>query len=209
MIVNKYIEPSFNSEGFNSPHCDFYAQQTWSAGFYIIRGYTQINDLFVSFCSKCNNYSVWIDQKMIYPISSIAPLPLDEMPEEVKEDYLEARNIVNLSPRGASALLRLSLQKLMPLIGGKGKNINEDIGTLVKKGLPVKIQQALDSLRVIGNECVHPGELDLKDDLDTAQALFKVLNVIVHVMIVQPKEIKQLYDGLPKDKIIGIKNRDK
>jgi hypothetical protein len=50
----------------------------------------------------------------------------------------------------------------MPHLGESGKNLNTDIGNLVKEGLSVDIQQALDSLRVIGNESVHPGELDLK-----------------------------------------------
>jgi hypothetical protein len=97
----------------------------------------------------------------------------------------------------------------MPDIGGKGKNLNEDIGILVKNGLPVTIQRALDSLRVIGNECVHPGELDLEDDPKTAQSLFEILNLIVQLMIVQPKEIDQLYGGLPDNKKEGIENRDK
>ena len=50
-------------------------------------------------------------------------------------------------------------------MGEKGKDINTDIGNLVKKGLPIKVQESLDILRVIGNEAVHPGQLDLKDDI--------------------------------------------
>lgn len=206
-----YIEPKFNSEAFNCPHCDTYSHQKW---YHDISADCSANGqmifyLSVSFCSRCREYAIWVNEKIIYPISSIAPLPVEDMPDDVKEEYLEARNIVNQSPRGASALLRLALQKLMPHLGGQGQNINTDIGSLVKKGLPETIQKALDVLRVIGNESVHPGELDLKDDSETAQALFKVLNIIVEVMIVQPKEIGQLYYGLPDNKKEGIKNRDK
>lgn len=51
---------------------------------------------------------------------------------------------------------------------GGGKNIDDDIVRLVKKGLNQTIQKALDAARVIGNEAVHPGTLDLKDNHDTA-----------------------------------------
>ena len=44
--------------------------------------------------------SFWLKDKLIYPKSSIAPLPNEAIPDDVKENYLEARNIVNDSPRG-------------------------------------------------------------------------------------------------------------
>jgi len=49
-------------------------------------------------------------------------------------------------------------------LGESGKDINADIGNLVKKGLSPLVQKALDTVRVVGNECVHPGTMDLKDD---------------------------------------------
>ena len=96
----------------------------------------------------------------------------------------------------------------MKELGQEGNNINIDIKELVKNGLPVKIQQALDCLRVYGNEAVHPGEINLKDDKETALVLFEVLNIIVHDMITQPKQIEALFNRLPQSKIEGIKNRD-
>ena len=51
----------------------------------------------------------------------------------------------------------------------KGENLNADVAKLVKKGLPVDVQQALDAVRVIGNEALHPGQMDLRDDRPTAE----------------------------------------
>lgn len=163
----------------------------------------------LSRCSHCKKYSIWIKDKMVYPVVSLAPLPSDDMPDDVKTDYIEAASIVEASPRASSALLRLALQKLMPHLGEKGKKIDEDIESLVNKGLPTEIQQSLDLVRVIGNESVHPGELDLKDDRETAYFLFGLLNYIVRDRITKPKEIDDLYRKLPQKKLDGINNRSK
>src|SRR5262249_11163434 len=134
---------------------------------------------------------------MIHPVATTAPLPNADMPDEVKADYAEASEIVGRSPRGAAALLRLAIQKLLRHLGEKGKNIDDDIAALVTKGLPATIQKALDTVRVIGNESVHPGTIDLRDEPETAAALFGLVNLIVQDRITQPKEIDTLYGKLP------------
>lgn len=63
-------------------------------------------------------------------------------------------------------------------------------------------------MRVIGNESVHPGEMDLKDDRETALALFRIINLIVETEITEPKRLEALYLSLPKSKLDGIANRD-
>jgi hypothetical protein len=75
--------------------------------------------------------------------------------------------------------------------------------------LPLKIQRSLDIVRVIGNESVHPGMLDLKDDKKTAAILFSLLNLIVFDRLIQPKQIDELYSKLPPEKLRGIEERDK
>jgi len=72
-------------------------------------------------------------------------------------------------------------------IGEKGENINDDIASLVKKGLPPTIQKSLDIVRVTGNNAVHPGEMNLKDDIETAASLCQLINLIADVMIIKPK----------------------
>ena len=130
------------------------------------------------------------------------------MPESVRQDYLEAASIVEKSPRAAAALLRLAIEKLCKDLGESG-DINAMIGNLVKKGLPQLVQKSLDSVRVIGNEGVHAGQIDLRDDKPTVYKLFKLVNFICNKMITEPKYISATFDALPKEKKAGIENRDK
>jgi hypothetical protein len=70
------------------------------------------------------------------------------------------------------------------------------------------VQQALDTLRVVGNNAVHPGHLDLNDNKETAAALFGLLNFIVERMITHPKQIASLYSSLPQGNRDAIHKRD-
>lgn len=145
---------------------------------------------------------------MIYPATVTAPFPNPDIPDGIKADFEEARQIASSSPRGAAALLRLVIQKLCVHLGEPGKDLNKDIGSLVKKGLPERIQKALDVVRVIGNESVHPGQIDLNDNPSTTSKLFELVNIIADKMITEPKEIDKLFDGLPDGKKEAIQKRD-
>ena len=130
------------------------------------------------------------------------------MPADIRLDFEEAAKIVDLSPRGAAALLRLAIQKLVAHLGEKGRDINGDIANLVKKGLDLQIQRALDIVRVIGNEAVHPGQIDLRDDKLMAMQLFDLVNLVVDNMISRPKQIDEMYEKLPEEKRTAIEKRD-
>jgi hypothetical protein len=131
------------------------------------------------------------------------------MPEEITADYLEAGQILSRSPRGAAALLRLAIQKLCPILGATKSDINGAIGELVEAGrINPSIQQALDTVRVIGNEAVHPGTLDLKDGHAMALALFNLVNFIIAKAITEPRQLQELYSSLPPAKLAGIAQRD-
>ncbi|GAB2478241.1 hypothetical protein GCM10011375_18900 [Hymenobacter qilianensis] len=146
---------------------------------------------------------------MIYPFGGAAPLPNPDMPDDVRQDYEEARSILSISPRGSAALLRLALQRLCKHLGQPGENINTDIAALVQQGLPITLQKALDSLRVAGNNAVHPGQLNIYDTPEVATRLFGLLNIIVDNQITQPRAIAELYDTtVPPETQAHIAKRD-
>lgn len=166
-------------------------------------------DFSVATCSSCQGFTLWVNQEIVYPKKNTLPPPNDDLSEDIKSLYLEASSILIDSPRGATALLRLALQKLLKQVGKSGNNINNDIKELVAEGLSPKIQQALDLLRVIGNNAVHPGQINLDDNAEVAQKLFGVLNFIAEELITKPKELEALYaDLIPPETQGHIKQRD-
>lgn len=167
-----------------------------------------VDNIWFSQCYHCNNISLWIYNRLFYPQHGKAPPVNSDTPEDIRQDYEEASSILDLSPRGAAALIRLCIQKLCKELGQSGKNINDDIGALVKGGLDPRVQQALDFVRLIGNEAVHPGQIDLRDDRATAETLFKLFNLIVEKTISEPKHIAEVYGSLPPDKLSAIEKRD-
>ena len=163
----------------------------------------------VATCSSCEDFTLWVDNEIVYPKKVSVPPPNDDLNEDIKTLYLEASLILVDSPKGATALLRLALQKLLEQVGKSGKNINNDIKALVAEGMSPKIQQALDLLRVIGNNAVHPGQINLDDNTEIAQKLFGILNFIAEELITKPKELEGLYaDLIPTDTQNHIKQRD-
>ena len=80
MNEKKYIPPKYLSKAFNCPHCNAFSHQKWSRTGMCMKDWGNagpIPKLQLSFCDCCKEYAIWYDKKMIYPISSNAPLPAD------------------------------------------------------------------------------------------------------------------------------------
>lgn len=208
--MEEFVPPAFKADSFNCPLCKAYSHQLWHVCGFYESGCTSIPSLYIAFCSKCNKYSIWHEKKMVFPTLSNAPMPNPDLFDDVKSDYLEARNILSDSPRGAAAILRLSIEKLCKKLGDPSLSLDENIGKLVKeKGLSPRIQKALDSVRVIGNNAVHPGRIDLNDNPKTANTLFQLVNVIAQQLITDEKEVDDLFDkSLSDGEKNHIKKRD-
>jgi hypothetical protein len=153
---------------------------------------------------------------MVYPIATTAPAAPEDLPENCQADYGEARRVLDTSPRAAAALLRLVTEKLCRGVceaaesgSSEGKMLYELIGQMVARGMPKTVQRALDTLRVVGNEGVHPGSMDARDDIDTARRLFGLVEVIVEQTITQPRKIAGLYGPRPTAAVPAISIRDK
>jgi hypothetical protein len=167
-----------------------------------------VPNLNISKCFNCQKLSVWICDRLAYPRAGEAPPANPDLPADIRQDYDEASAILDLSPRGAAALIRLCIQKLCKHLDQPGENLNADIGALVAQGLSERVQKALDAVRVIGNNAVHPGAIDLRDDRATAASLFSLLNLIAERMISEAKHVDDAYAMLPETARAAIERRD-
>lgn len=230
MKKEKYYPPVHATGHFHCPHCGVHAEQKWShlqavGDCYTKRQSTVIRESKIrsvahitsmlpetwtmSACEHCRVLAIWYEDKMIYPKKIMVDTPNSDLNEDIQNDYLEAANVFNDSPRASAALLRLALQKLCKQLGEKGKDINTDIKKLVEDGLNSRVQKALDSLRIIGNNGVHPGEINLKEEPEKVLKLFEIINFIAEKMITDEKEMNAFYDELPESSKEAVKKRDK
>lgn len=209
--MTQYQSPKFKLNTFNCPFCGAFSHIKWDRLFSEYNGFHYTN-YYIGTCSCCNKESLWVGHQgvvidvlphsgglMVYPDFGVAPLPDNDMPDDVKIDYEEASCIFSRSKRGAAALLRLALQKLLKHLGQEGKNINEDIRALAQNGyLPTQVIQVADTLRITGNNAVHPGTMSDEDFDDVAEKMFDLINFIVRKAITEPKELDKLYLKMPE-----------
>lgn len=207
--MTKYYPPQYKVSQFHCIHCGVFSSQSWEDLYFrgVGMGLTT-SPIKCSKCTHCNQRSYWFEERMIIPAEAPVAPPHPDMPDSIVNEYQEARSIFARSPRAAVALLRLAIQKLMPVLGEKGDNINADIKALVAKGLPVQVQQAFDLCRVVGNNAVHPGEINLNDTPEMGQHLFNMINFIVEDRITRPKQIAALYEKLPESARMQVEKRD-
>ena len=204
-MADEYRAPTFGVPTFTCPHCAVIAGQD-----FVHRGNGPRVD--ASTCRACNQAALWIDEVLVYPRPTAGPPPHDDLIGPALHSYKEARAIVGDSPRAAAALLRLAIERLLvdeaSRRGVGGGDLNSCVGALVKDGLHPQTQRALDVVRVVGNNSVHPGEINVEDDPQVAQRLFLITNAIVDDLISKPRVLEEMYRDLPEGAREAIDRRD-
>lgn len=124
--------------------------------------------------ADANNFPIgW---RMIYPVSSSrGPVP-PSVPTEIAEDYVEACNVISISPKASAALSRRCLQNILRSHDYKVKQLWQEIDLLLNetdtsKAIPTNLRVTIDAIRHLGNFSAHPTE-----DVSTLQ----ILNVEDH-----------------------------
>lgn len=168
-----------------------------------------VYNLYISECFNCVQISVWVNQTLVFPVERFGDAPNPDLPWEIIKDIEEARSILRYSPRSASALLRICVNKLCLVLGGTGESIDQDIAVLVSKGLNPLVKSSLEIMRVTGSDAILPSHIDAHDDISTALGLLRVVNIIADYMITMPKSIMKMNDELPKTLAIELQSKDR
>jgi hypothetical protein len=209
VTLSKHVPPARAARAFNCPLCGAYSAQHWNELGTLngMGGFTPESHVASSTCLHCKGVLYWFDTRIFEPSVSVGPPPSPDLPERVTTVYVEAASVASNSPRAAAALLRLSVQILCAELSSK-ERLDDQIADLVGRGLPVQVQRALDVVRVVGNNAVHPGEIALADDQDTVAALFGLVNAIATELISRPAELEAMYGSLPESIRVRIEKRD-
>src|ERR1039458_4206506 len=94
------VAPEFRKAAFHCPYsdCGAYAKQTWREVRWVIAtsGNSRlltIPRLMLAVCDHCDNFSLWMDDKLVFPVTRTAPAPHPDIPVSIKEDFEEARAV--------------------------------------------------------------------------------------------------------------------
>lgn len=198
---------------FICPYCQTFAHVDW-VNYTTEHRYHKL-PLAAAFCHSCNEHTVWYGGEFteeglvkpvnrpfqrLYPIGGDIPPPNPDMPESIRSLYLEAARISTLSPRGAAAILRLCLQDICNILAKKDDTIDNNLHRLKNSEdpIPERFIKAADTVRVIGNEAVHPGFIDFEDNKEIANDLFTLINSLIENQISQLKIIDSIINKQPE-----------
>lgn len=159
--------------------------------------------VFQHVCPECDHVAVTVMgnghlSKLIYsfPPASAMHLP-DYIPEAIRQDYLEAIQIADLSPKASATLARRCLQGMIHDFWDiKEKNLNAEI-TALKNHIPGKQWDAIDALRKLGNIGAHmenDAKLMVDVDPDEAKKLLKVIELLFKTWYIARHDDEQLLD---------------
>ncbi len=95
---------------------------------------------------------------MVYPKRVLGSPPPSEVPRKLANDYLEARLVLEDSPKASAAMSRRCLQTILrDYAKVPPGNLADEIQYLLDSGkLPSHIAEALDGVRNVGNFATHP-----------------------------------------------------
>ncbi len=181
------VPPALDAPHFVCPHCGVDAQQTWQDADFPARGTGEVDTaLMRAQCVLCGGRSYWISGEMVWPHPTLGLPGPDDLPEDLRALYDEARAVAPISPRAGAALLRLLVDRLIASLGAPDGTLSERISSLAAGGqLPTQVVEGLTAVRVHGPAALPPGEIDpdAEDDAGAVLLLWRLVDAIVDTTI--------------------------
>lgn len=159
-------------------------------------------------CGRCREFSTWRGGRLIYPAgSSLAPQPAEDMPEDAKNLYREASEVIGISRRAGAALARATLERLLrELDPVDGK---PDLAKRIKHVLPrvsSSLGEMLTIIRHAGNKSLHvdgaPDDvmvlvLDPEEE-EIVGLIFAAINELVDELVTKPARVRKYFEDVPE-----------
>jgi hypothetical protein len=126
-------------------------------------------------CPECKEFIVEVahsDKKEMLPLAkwfmihprgaNRGPVPIS-VPAPIAEDYIEACNVLPISPKASAALSRRCLQNILRSHGYQAKQLWQEIDLILAetdttKAIPTNLRLSIDGIRHFGNFSAHPTE---------------------------------------------------
>lgn len=208
----RYVAPDMYVGHYTCPLCDTLVYQAGKDVFIKPYGkdFESVANVRRVECGACDEVTWWIENAMVYPpVAAGTPPPHEDMPDDVRQIYNEARAVAELSARSAAALLRTALETLLKDHFGQTGKLNNMIGDMVKADqIGPQIQKACDLLRCSGNNAVHPRELSPDDNRASVTSLFNLLNMVVNKLVSEKTLVDEMYDRLEPTLLDQVDRRD-
>lgn len=212
------IEIDFNKQTFTCPYCGrqqvfsyanmIYNDNSFSAG---LCGKTKQSDLKrirVYHICCANDACKKIIITGLFPANNkqfdilprqVHKLYPDYIPQQIRDDYAEAADIIELSPKAAATLFRRCLQGMIHDFWNiKDKNLYAEISQLKNK-VSASMWNALDGLRKIGNIGAHmETDVNLIIDIDISEAkkLQKLIELLFDKWYITRHDEEALYNTI-------------
>jgi hypothetical protein len=155
-----------------------------------------VQNVSISYCFNCNEMCLWVSDQLVWPRRAGDPEPKLHASPDIRRDDEEASQTLDASPRGAAALLRLTIEKLCKELGESGESLKDDIAALVQEDVDARVQKVLEAMRIIESNAVPPGQICVGDNRAKAETLSGLVNLICEKMIMEPRHLQAVYTKL-------------
>lgn len=120
-----------------------------------------------AWCPGCQGLTIEIKlhgdgaYRTVVPVGASRGPVAREVPGHIKKDYLEACQVLPLSPKASAALSRRCLQTMLREHGYRDRDLAKEIDLLLNeadttKAIPITLRTTVDSIRNFGNFSAHP-----------------------------------------------------
>lgn len=158
-------------------------------------------------CPNCEKFSYFIfggfGQNIFhfsYPPHRLNDIP-DYVPGAIRQDYIEACSIKDLSPKSSATLARRCIQGMIHDFWGINRgNLGAEINAL-KDHIPAKQWTAIDAVRRVGNIGAHMGkDINLITDIEPneAELLIKLIEYLIQEWYIKRHDEDEMLEEITR-----------